>query len=255
MARSVEVVGEVVAVGVGVDLDRVVVLDQPVGVVEVGEPVEEPVEAVEAALAGPGVAGPGVGLVGVLGQVPLAHHAGGVAGVAQQSRPGWRRRRRAPWRSRGSRGRSGRRCRPRRVRVEAGEQRGPGGRAHRGGVEVGVLQAPRRPARRRWASGSRSRSSRGRRSRGRRRAPRRCWALPRGASVGGPPRLRGGVHPADRSLMAGVGGVGIVGHGRRPYRAGSTGPGPVGAARRAMFTRRSGCGQRRFSSGRDDRVP
>ncbi len=43
-----DVVGEVVVVGVLVDLDLGVVLDQPVRMVEVGEAVEDPVEALEA---------------------------------------------------------------------------------------------------------------------------------------------------------------------------------------------------------------
>jgi hypothetical protein len=45
-----EVVGEVVAVGVAVDGDGVVVLHQPVRVVVVGEPVEDAVVAVEPSL-------------------------------------------------------------------------------------------------------------------------------------------------------------------------------------------------------------
>ena len=78
-----QVVGDVVAVGVLVELDGVVVLDQPVGVVQVGEGVEHAVVAVEAALARPRVAGAGVGQVAVLGEVPLADGEGGVAGVAE----------------------------------------------------------------------------------------------------------------------------------------------------------------------------
>ena len=69
-----DVVGEEVAVGIAVDLDEVVVLDEPVGVMQVREGVEEAVEAVEPALARPGVLRPGGRAVGVLGEVPLADH-------------------------------------------------------------------------------------------------------------------------------------------------------------------------------------
>ncbi len=78
-----EVVREVVVVGVPVDLDDVVVLVEPVRMVEVGETVEDPVEAVEPLLAGPPVAGTGLGEVGVLAEVPLADHERGPTGVAQ----------------------------------------------------------------------------------------------------------------------------------------------------------------------------
>ena len=182
MARSDEVVGEVVAVGIGVDLDRRVVLDQAVGLVEVGEAVEEPVEAVEAPLAAATSAGARRRTGRVLGQVPLADHVGRVAvrpedlgqghdvvgqlhGVAGEAGvgvgDGGRRRRRA---------------------VEPGEQRRPGRRAHRGGVEVGVLDTAARARASTFGVGiSDCRSSRDRRSRGRRRARRRCWGRPSGA--------------------------------------------------------------------------
>ncbi len=78
-----DVVGEVVARRVLVDLHRGVVTDEAVRVVQVGEAVQEPVEPLEPALAGPGVPRPGVGAVGVLGQVPLADHQRRPACVAQ----------------------------------------------------------------------------------------------------------------------------------------------------------------------------
>ena len=133
-----EVVGEVVAVGVVVDLDLVVVLDQAVGVVQVGEGVEEAVEAVEAPLAGPRVLGPGVRAVGVLGQVPLADHQGRVAVVAQDLGQGGD----VVGQLHGVAGEAGvevgDRAEAGPVGVEAGEQRRAGGRAHRRDVEVGV---------------------------------------------------------------------------------------------------------------------
>ena len=78
-----QVVGEVVAVGIVVDVDVVVVGAQPVGLVEVGEGVEDPVEAVEAPLQGPAGLGGTVAEVGVLGQVPLADDEGGPARAAE----------------------------------------------------------------------------------------------------------------------------------------------------------------------------
>ena len=110
-----EVVGEVVVVGVLVDLDEVVVLDDAVRVVQVRERVEDPVEAVEPALARPRVLRACGGAVGVLREVPLAHHHRGVARLVAQDL-GDRRRVRAELhrRSRGSRGRGARRCRSRR---------------------------------------------------------------------------------------------------------------------------------------------
>ena len=78
-----DVVGEVVAVGVAVDGHHVVVLDDAVRLVEVGEGVEDPVEAVEAPLQRPRVLGAGLVLVAVLAQVPLAGHQRGVAVVPQ----------------------------------------------------------------------------------------------------------------------------------------------------------------------------
>ncbi len=79
-----QVVGEVVAVRVPVDLDDVVVLHDPVRVVEVREGVEDAVEAVEAPLARPRVLRTGRRAVRVLGQVPLPHHHRGVARLVAQ---------------------------------------------------------------------------------------------------------------------------------------------------------------------------
>ena len=79
-----EVVGEVVAVGVAVDLHGVVVLHQAVGLVEVGEGVEEAVEAVEPPLQRPRVPRARFGHVGVLGEMPLAHREGRPSRVAER---------------------------------------------------------------------------------------------------------------------------------------------------------------------------
>lgn len=78
-----EVIGEVVAVGVLVYGYGVVVLVDAVRVVEVGESVEYPIEAVEASLAGPGVSGPGFAEVGVFAEVPFSDHEGGPSGVVE----------------------------------------------------------------------------------------------------------------------------------------------------------------------------
>ncbi|MEZ5180467.1 MAG: hypothetical protein R2702_01080 [Acidimicrobiales bacterium] len=138
--RSVgEVVGDVVVVGVGVDLDRVVVLHEAVRLVEVGEGVEHAVVAIEAALARPAVPGPGIGQVAVLREVPLAdrervagvaedlggggHVVGQLGGVAGEAGVG-----------------VGHVAGAGAVRVDAGEQGRPGGRAHGRDVEVGEPQ-------------------------------------------------------------------------------------------------------------------
>ena len=74
-----DVVGEVVALRVGVDLDRRVVADEPVGVVEVRPALQDAVEAVEPPLHRPRAA---IGTVvhgRVSGEVPLADRVGGVA--------------------------------------------------------------------------------------------------------------------------------------------------------------------------------
>lgn len=78
-----EVVGEVVAVGVLVYGQGVVVLVDAVRVVEVGESVEYSVEAVEAALGGPRVAWAGFAEVGVFAEVPFSDHEGGPSGVVE----------------------------------------------------------------------------------------------------------------------------------------------------------------------------
>ena len=137
-----EVVGEVVVVGVAVDLDEVVVLDEAVRLVQVRERVEDAVEAVEAALARPRVLRPRGGAVGVLGEVPLPHHQRRVPLVAQELGDAWRRRSSAPSRSPGKPGST---CATvpsaGEVRVQAGEQRRPRRRAHRRRVEVGEAEA------------------------------------------------------------------------------------------------------------------
>ena len=69
-----EIVGEVVVVGVLVDREVMVVLVEPMGLVEVGEAVEDPVVPFEALLQRPAVAGAGVGQVGVFAEVPLPDH-------------------------------------------------------------------------------------------------------------------------------------------------------------------------------------
>ena len=78
-----DVVGEVVAVGVLVDVDGGVVADQPVGVMEVRPALEDPVEPVEPALERPRVARGAVVHDRVAGEVPLADREGGVAGASQ----------------------------------------------------------------------------------------------------------------------------------------------------------------------------
>ena len=79
-----EVVGEVVAVGVLVDRNVVVVLVEPVRLMEVREAVEDAVVALKALLQRPAVTGPGVGEMRVLAQVPFADHERGPAVVAEQ---------------------------------------------------------------------------------------------------------------------------------------------------------------------------
>ncbi len=139
-----EVVREVVALRVGVDLDRGVVLQQPVRVVQVGEAVQEAVEAVEAALARPGVPRAGVGAVGVLGQVPLPDHQRRVALVAQDLRRRGDVLRQLHRIAREARVGVGDVAHPDRVRVEPGQEGRARRRAHRRDVEVGVAQPTRR---------------------------------------------------------------------------------------------------------------
>ena len=139
-----EVVGQVVPVGVAVDLDHLVVAHQAVGVVQVREPVEDPVEALEAPLAGPRVLGAGGVEVGVLGQMPLAGHERGPARIPVDLRRG----RRVLGQLHGVAGVAGVRvgdvADPGPVAVQPGEQGRPGRRAHRGDVEVRVADAPLR---------------------------------------------------------------------------------------------------------------
>ena len=78
-----DVVGEVVVVGVLVDVDLGVVLHQTVGLVHVGERVDDAVVTVEPTLTRPGVAG-AIGTIRVLGEVPLPHHHRGVAGLVAE---------------------------------------------------------------------------------------------------------------------------------------------------------------------------
>ena len=136
-----QVVGEVVAVGIVVDVDVVVVGAQPVGLVEVGEGVEDPVEAVEASLQGPAGLGGAVAEVGVFGQVPLADDERGPARAAEGLGDGHR----VVAQLVGVAGEAGigvgHGGHAGHVVVESGQQRGPGGRAHRVDVEVGVAQA------------------------------------------------------------------------------------------------------------------
>ena len=135
-----DVVGEVVVVGVGVDVHRRVAVDQSVGLVQVGEAVEKPVEAIEPTLGRPGVERPGIGAVAVLGQVPLAHHGGEVARIGENLGGGGH----VIGQLHGIAGKPGigvgHMAHPGQMRVDAGEQRRPGRRTHRGGVVVGEPQ-------------------------------------------------------------------------------------------------------------------
>ncbi len=140
-----EIVGEVVVVGVAVDLDEVVVLHDAVRVVLVGERVEDPVEPLEAALARPRVLGAGRRAVGVLREVPLPDHHRGVARLVPED---LRDRRRVGAElhrvAREPRVEVGDRAEPGPVGLEPGEQRGPGRRAQRRGVEVRGADPARR---------------------------------------------------------------------------------------------------------------
>ena len=78
-----EIVGEVVVVGVLVGVDHRVALVHPVRMVEVGERFEEAVVLLETALHRPRVLVAGLGEVGVLAQMPLAHSEGGIPAVAE----------------------------------------------------------------------------------------------------------------------------------------------------------------------------
>ena len=131
-----EIVGEEVAVGILIDLDDVVVLHQPVRMVQVRERLEHSIETIEAALHRPPVLRACGGHRRVAAQVPFADHHRGIAVAAQHLG--------------GSRhiaadlgavtGEAGVVLRdvahPCGVAVEAREQAGTGGRAHRVHVEV-----------------------------------------------------------------------------------------------------------------------
>ena len=135
-----EVVSEVVVVGVVVHVDDVIIFVKSVGLVEVCEPVKEPVVAVEPPLAGPGGAGSGLGEAVVRAKVPFTDHQGRPATVPEGLGHGYRvitYGRRIPREARvrvTDGGHAGH------VRVEAGEQGSPGRRAHRVDVKVGVAQ-------------------------------------------------------------------------------------------------------------------
>ena len=102
-----EVVGEEVARRVLVPFDDVVVVDEPMRMVQVRERLEEAVVPLEAALHRPRVLAGRRRTVGVAAEVPLADREGGVAVRRGGSRPQWRRWRRARPGSRGSPGRPG----------------------------------------------------------------------------------------------------------------------------------------------------
>ena len=78
-----QIVREVIPVGISIDGHRSVVAHQPVRVVEVRKRIEDAVERVEPALAGPGVLGAPVVAFAVLGEMPLAHHHRVIAVVAK----------------------------------------------------------------------------------------------------------------------------------------------------------------------------
>ena len=105
-----------------------------------GLAAEEAVEPVEALAGRPVVEGAGRGLLPRRRLVPLAERAGGVAVVGQRLRE----RARGPGAQAVVPGGVGGELRdvahPDGVVVAAGHQRGPGRRAHRGGVEPGVAQ-------------------------------------------------------------------------------------------------------------------
>ena len=141
-----QVVGQEVALRVLVDVDRVVVVDHAVRLVQVREPVEEAVVPVEALLQRPRRTVAGVVLGAVGAQVPLADHERLVAGATQELRH--RRRQVGQLHGVPREPRIGVRhvAHARSMGFETGEQRGTGRRAHRGGVEVGVAHALLREA-------------------------------------------------------------------------------------------------------------
>ena len=136
-----EVVGEVVAVGVLIHVQEAVAFYEAVGMVEVGEAAEDAVELIEPSLQRPRVAVARRVLVGLFAEMPFAEHESGVAVVSQDLGEGG-----AVVREFQSvAGEAGVAVRHMPysgiVRVEAGQQRSSGGRAHRVHMEVGVLQA------------------------------------------------------------------------------------------------------------------
>ena len=136
-----EVVGEVVAVGVFVHVQEAVAFYEAVGMVEVGEAAENAVELIEPALKRPRVAVACWMLVGFFAEMPFAEHEGGIAVVSQDFGEGGA----VVGEFQGVAGEAGVAVRhmphARIVRVQAGEQRGAGGRAHRVHMKVRVSQA------------------------------------------------------------------------------------------------------------------
>ena len=81
-----DVVGEVVAVGVLIDVDQMVIGDEPMGLVHVGKPVEDPVKPIKATLAWPRPLRTRRAAMGVLGQMPFADHQGRIAVIGKDFR-------------------------------------------------------------------------------------------------------------------------------------------------------------------------
>ena len=75
-----QIVGQVVAARVGVDLDDRVALDELVGMVQIRAGAEYSVELVEATLQWPGAPRRSGGCVGLLGEMPFAHHERAIPG-------------------------------------------------------------------------------------------------------------------------------------------------------------------------------
>ena len=136
-----QVVREVVALRVVVDVQGPVVLVEAVRLVEVGEAVQDPVEAVEALLARPAVPGAGLGELRVRAEVPLADHERRPAGIPEDlaHRDGVV----ADGRCVAGEARLhvAHGAHAGQVVVQPREQGGPRGRTHRVDVEVGVAQA------------------------------------------------------------------------------------------------------------------
>ena len=126
-----DVVGEVIAIGVGIGFDRCVVANQAMRLMKVCESVKESVEAIKASLARPRVTRPGIGLVRVFGQMPFADHVSGVTVRSKSLGEGdnvigqFHRVTRKPWISVCDRSDTGS------VRIHAGEEGGTRWRAHR----------------------------------------------------------------------------------------------------------------------------